>query len=109
MGYSFDLAARDLLYAPAYRLDSTYHGLCYISRGAMAGNVTQWSSMRDRSDDPSHHEQTQYTIHLKMFYANISAISKGAEEEKEQAHAQSSSYNIIFIVLFSFIFCIRCY
>ena len=31
------LAARVLLYAPSQRQDSTYHGLCYTSRGALAG------------------------------------------------------------------------
>ena len=43
MGYSFRLAARFLLYAPSHRQDSTYHGLCYTSHGALAG--TRNSSM----------------------------------------------------------------
>ena len=43
MGHSFRLAARVLLYAPSHRQDSTYHGLCYTSRGALAG--TRNSSM----------------------------------------------------------------
>ena len=33
-----------LLYAPSHRQDSTYHSLCYTSRGALAG--TRNSSMR---------------------------------------------------------------
>ena len=37
MGYSFRLAARVVLYAPSHRQDSTYHGLCYTNRGALAG------------------------------------------------------------------------
>ena len=37
IGYSFRLAARVLLYAPSHRQDSTYHCLCYTSRGALAG------------------------------------------------------------------------
>ena len=37
IGYSFRLAARVLLYAPSHRQDSTYHGLCYTSRGALVG------------------------------------------------------------------------
>ena len=41
--YSFPLAARVLLYAPFHRQDNTYHGLCYPSRGALAG--TRNSSM----------------------------------------------------------------
>ena len=43
IGYSFRLTARVLLYAPSYRQDSTYHGICYTSRGALAG--TRNSSM----------------------------------------------------------------
>ena len=43
IGYSFRLTARFLLYAPSHRQDSTYHGLCYTSRGALAG--TRNSSM----------------------------------------------------------------
>ena len=37
IGYSFRLTARVLLYAPSHRQDSTYHGLCYTSRGALDG------------------------------------------------------------------------
>ena len=43
MGYSFRLTARVLLYAPSHRQDSTYHSLCYTSRGKLAG--TRNSSM----------------------------------------------------------------
>ena len=43
IGYSFRLTARVLLYAPSHRQDSTYHGLCWTSRGALAG--TRYSSM----------------------------------------------------------------
>ena len=41
--YSFRLTAMVILYAPSHRQDSTYHGLCYASRGALAG--TRNSSM----------------------------------------------------------------
>ena len=37
MGYSFRLAARVLLYAPSHRQYSTYHSLCYTSRGGKEG------------------------------------------------------------------------
>ena len=43
IGYSYRLAARDLLYAPSHRQDNTYHGLCHTSSGALAG--TRNSSM----------------------------------------------------------------
>ena len=36
MSYSFQLAARVLLYEQSHRQDSTYHSLCYTSRGALA-------------------------------------------------------------------------
>ena len=37
MGYSFQLAARDHVYAPSNRQDSTYHGCYYTNRRALAG------------------------------------------------------------------------
>ena len=43
IGYSYRLTSRVLLYAPFHRQDNTYHGLCYTSRGALAG--TRNSSM----------------------------------------------------------------
>ena len=47
MGYSFRLAARVLLYAPSHRQDSTYHGLCYTSRGALLEReIAQWGLKR---------------------------------------------------------------
>ena len=37
IGYHYRLTARVILYAPSHRQDNTYHGLCYTSRGALAG------------------------------------------------------------------------
>ena len=37
MGYSFRLTARVILYASSHRQDTTYHGLCYTSRGSLVG------------------------------------------------------------------------
>ena len=47
IGYSYWLTARVLLYAPSHRQDNTYHGLCYTSRGALAGT-------RNSSTGPPH-------------------------------------------------------
>ena len=47
IGYSFQLAARVLLYASSHRQDNTYHSLCYTSCGALAGR-------RNSSVGPSH-------------------------------------------------------
>ena len=43
IGYSYRLTARVLLYAQSHRQVSTYHSLCYTSRGELAG--TRNSSM----------------------------------------------------------------
>ena len=47
IGYSYRLTARVLLYAPYHRQANTYHGLCYTSRGALAGT-------RNNSMGPPH-------------------------------------------------------
>ena len=65
MGYSFRLTARVILYAPSHRQDSTYHGLCYTSRGAMTLDSIIFDSVMAGSDDPSNHERTLY---LAPFY-----------------------------------------
>ena len=39
IGYYYRLTARVLVYAPSHRQDNTYHGLCYTSRGALAGTI----------------------------------------------------------------------
>ena len=58
MGYSFRLTARVLLYEPSHRHDCTYHGLCYTGALAWTRNSSKVHTMKDRSDDPSHHERT---------------------------------------------------
>ena len=56
IGYSLRVTASVLLYAPFQRQDSTYHCLCYTS---LEREIDQWvHPMKDRSDDPSHHERT---------------------------------------------------
>ena len=53
MGYAFRLTARVLLYAPSHRQDNTYHGLCYTSRGALAGtrNIINDESGNNNGND----------------------------------------------------------
>ena len=36
-GLLFLFSSKILLYAPSHRQDNTYHGLCYTSRGPLAG------------------------------------------------------------------------
>ena len=63
IGYSYRLTARVLLYAPSHRQDNTYHGLCYTSRGALAG--TRNSSMGPppwRIDPTTHRTMSERSI-----------------------------------------------
>ena len=39
MGYSFQLAARNLLYTPSHRQDNSHHALCYTICRALAGVI----------------------------------------------------------------------
>ena len=64
IGYSFRLTARVLLYAPSHRQDSTYHGLCYTSRGALAG--TRNSSMGWWSLCQNHMKELEVTNRLLL-------------------------------------------
>ena len=58
IGYS--LTARVLLYAPSYRQDRTYHTFVTpVVEHWFEREIAQWvHPMKDRSDDPSHHERT---------------------------------------------------
>ena len=49
IGYSFRLTVRVLLYAPSHRQDSTYHGLCYTSRGARGTRNSSMGSPHEGS------------------------------------------------------------
>ena len=53
IGYSFRLTARVLLYASSHRQDNTSNGLCYTSRGALAGT-------RNRSMGSPHEGSIRY-------------------------------------------------
>ena len=46
---SFQLAARVLLYASFHRQDSTYHGLCCTSCGALAGGIHHVSFLQNKN------------------------------------------------------------
>ena len=96
IGYSYRLTARVLLYAPSHRQDNTYHGLCYTSRGALTG--TRNSSMypppmKDRSDDPPHHERTLY------LWATSRSANLGKKSQyiyvwmQHQTHSDTESLN----------------
>ena len=62
IGYSYRLTARVLLYAPSHRQDSTYTAFVTpVVEHWLEQEIAQWvHPMKDRSDDPSHHERTLY-------------------------------------------------
>ena len=62
MGFSFQLAARNFLYAPSHRQDSTYHGLFYTVRGVLT-EMRNGSTKMEQSDDPLYYEWMLY--HMK--------------------------------------------
>ena len=66
IGSSFRLTARVLLYAPSHIQDSTYHGLCYTSRGALAGTRTT----NFRSNPPSPH------LPMRLFQITTPSLSR---------------------------------
>ena len=94
IGYSYRLTARVLLYAPSHRQDNTYHGLCYTSRGALAG--TKNSSMgqikkkkkkKKTNNNTTNNKQYIDVLHLNhvfgcfVFYWKMSSNKNGANVE----------------------------
>ena len=58
IGYSYQITARFFLYAPSPRQDSTYHGLCYTSRGALAGTKNSSIDHIENVSDNIDHSST---------------------------------------------------
>ena len=63
MGYSFQLTAMVLLYAPSHRQDSTYHSLCYTSRGTLAGTRNSSMGPPQRIDPTTHCTMSERSYH----------------------------------------------
>ena len=63
MGYSFQLAARLLLYASSHRQDNTYHSLCYTSCGALAGMRNSSMGPPWRIDPMTHRVMSERSYH----------------------------------------------
>ena len=72
IGYSYRLAARVLLYAPSHRQDNTYHGLCYTSRGALAG--TRNSSMGPPHEGSIRRPIAPWANALPLSYVPLTSI-----------------------------------
>ena len=74
IGYSYRLTARVLLYAPSHRQDNTYHGLCYTSRGALAGTRILIKGSRELSSTYFWAEDLVALLFL-VFYFNHDFVS----------------------------------
>ena len=83
MGYSYRLTARVLLYAPSHRQDSTYHGLCYTSRGALAG--TRNSSMGPHHEGSIHEGSLHERTLLPQSYISLRRLIKSSCSLKTRA------------------------
>ena len=83
MGYSFRIAAMVLLYASSHRQDNTYHGLCYTSRGALAGTRNSSMGPTWRIDPTTHRTMSERSYHGTtsrspyMEWIQILVFSKG--------------------------------
>ena len=74
IGYSYQLTARVLLYAPSHRQDNTYHGLCYTSHGALAG--TRNSSMGPPHDGSIRRPAAPWANALPLSYVPLPNLSE---------------------------------
>ena len=66
MGYSFRLAAKVILYASSNRQDDTYHGLCYTSRGSLAGTRNSSIGLPGRIDPTTHRTMSERSYHERL-------------------------------------------
>ena len=87
IGYSYRLTARVLLYAPSHRQDNTYHGLCYTSRGALAGT-------RNSSMGPPHEGSIRRPIapwaNAPWERMNPDVVTVSDDDDEEEVHTCSA-------------------
>ena len=93
IGYSYRLTARVLLYAPSHRQDNTYHGLCYTSRGALAGT-------RNSSMGPPHEGSIRRPIAPWANALPLSYIPLCLTQFNDNRNVLNISLNSIFFLTF---------
>ena len=97
MGYSFRLAARIILYAPYYRYDNTYHGLCCTRRRSLAGTRNNSTGPPWRIDPKIHRTMSERSYHgatsrsCQLWDANRYAVDSRSVTVAS-SHAQPVSY-----------------
>ena len=77
IGYSYRLTARVLLYAPSHcRITHTTAFVTPVVEHWLEREIAQWGHpMKDRSDDPSHHERT-----LPLSYVPLPALEEAGQK-----------------------------
>ena len=95
IGYSYRLTARVLLYAPSHRQDSTYHGLCYTSRGALAG--TRNSSMGPPHDGSIRRPIAPWANALPLSYVPLLAQKKPINHDSSCCDRQLIQHKLSYI------------
>ena len=75
----FPINNKVFLYAPSHRQDSTYHGLCYTSRGALAGTRnSSWkidpTTHRTMSERSYHGATSRCYVLKSIFTSNNNAL-----------------------------------
>ena len=63
IGYSLQLAERVLLYTSTHRQNNAYHGLCYTSRGTLAGTRNSWMGPPRRIDPTTDRTMSERSYH----------------------------------------------
>ena len=86
MGYSFRLTTMGIIYAPPHRKDSTYHSLCYASRGALAGTSVIRKEGNDLFNDALN---TFFNLRL---YGVEHMVKDQRRERKPAAHTSQATF-----------------
>ena len=94
IGYSFRLTARALFYMhhPTDRIAHTTASVTRVVEHWLEREIAQWvQPMKDRSDDPSHHERTLLPRSYISLHKTIEASNKLLSSFKFQAHTARCS------------------
>ena len=95
IGYSYRLAARDLLYAPSHRQDNTYHSLYYTSCGALA--ETRNSSMGPLHEGSIRRPTAPWANALPLSYVPLQRSMKHTEETRSGTHGTTAQSWIMYV------------
>ena len=96
IGYSFRLAARVLLYESSHRQDNTYHGLCYTSRGALAGTRRIDPTTHRTMSERSYHGVTSRSPHRYESVVNLTVLQ--ARRNMEYIYIYLFILNMLLVV-----------